>query len=70
MKDQLTGPAFPTQSETLGHNPGMTYRQWLIGQALAGTCANVGACSWSNAKIAEIAVEVADAALAKMGTQS
>lgn len=40
------GPAFPSEGEGHGnpkyHSPGMTFHDWLVGQALAGYIANPG----------------------------
>ena len=57
-----SGPAFPYDPIT--HTFGMTYRQWLIGMALQGLCANPNTRGTNNQIIAVWAIQKADAILA------
>ena len=52
------GPAFPTSEEY--ERNGMTLRQWLAGQALAGGCGFHGDDNVPNEQLVHHAVEIAD----------
>ena len=71
MKPIEGEPAFPSPSVgtgdprdgmTAGH-AGMTLRQYYIGQALAGFCANIHITESSMDAIARIAIDQADAVM-------
>ncbi|MBO0125177.1 hypothetical protein [Agrobacterium sp. OT33] len=66
------GPAFPSQTNDFGEmiSGGMTLRDWVAGQALAGICAN---SAWEDTfhasmimSSAELAVKMADALIAAL----
>lgn len=71
------GPAFPPDSFAAQHCPGMSVRDWLVGQALAGSLSYVlqtardhganrdGAITTA----AELALDVADAVLKARGVE-
>ncbi len=71
------GPAFPQSLNPDGPFGGMTLRQWYIGQALAGLCANQGGPFQANSMsgwgivncteddVAGVAERLADAVLAR-----
>ena len=57
------GPAFPIlKTDTHDTWPGMTLRDWLAGQALAGFCADPNVTGTA-AEIATVAYRMADAML-------
>lgn len=63
-------PAFPCGFHPEGNSAdqrGMSYRQWLIGQALAGACATITAdAGWPAEKMARFCIARADAVIAEM----
>lgn len=62
------GPAFPCEggpASGLHPNPGMSLRDWFAGQVLAGVTANNLHEDATNAKLAAVAYEMADAMLAE-----
>lgn len=56
-------PAFPTDTNI--HRSGMTYRQWLVGQVIAGFDANAYTIS-EYSTVAGCAVRMADAIIAEL----
>ena len=62
MKD-TSGPAFPQDRGTI--LPGMSLRQYYIGQALMGLCANP-TYTGDTARITEMTIEQADALLLEL----
>jgi hypothetical protein len=75
LKDQ---PAFPvpplgdvsTPDGFISHqfpgSPGMTYRQWLVGMAMQGYCANPEAYGVAAAKVASYSIDQADKVIEQM----
>ncbi len=55
------GPAFPADSFTAQHCPGMSLRDWFAGQALAGILARCNGPDFAN--VEHLAYEIADAML-------
>lgn len=68
------GPAFPatvTPDPYATSYPGMSQRDWLEGQALAGLCANPDCTEWDSISIADLARDRANTLLAaRDGEQS
>lgn len=46
-----------------GGNAGITYRQWMVGQALAGVCGSIGQHGHDKIGLVRIAVQMADDAI-------
>ena len=66
--DKINGEntAFPAGGEGYEPTPGMTYRQWLVGQAISGLTANTDFDPGKVTPIAQRAIDVADAIIFKM----
>tara|TARA_R110000803_G_C11989495_1_gene321949 strand:- start:3576 stop:3803 length:228 start_codon:yes stop_codon:yes gene_type:complete len=58
--------AFPAELSDIGPQHGMSYRQYLIGQALAGICANSIFTETTVEIDAATAMELADAVIARL----
>lgn len=75
--NKITGEelAFPIAGPTpkgFADQPGMTLRQYYVGQALAGLCANpklIGEIEHNPTEIAKYAEEMADLAILELNTE-
>ena len=62
------GTGDPRDGMTTGH-AGMTLRQWYIGQALAGFCANPDFSHNNNDSIGQLSIDHADAVMSLLYPQ-
>jgi hypothetical protein len=63
MTNSRNGSAFGYGDFTNGGESGLTKREYLAGQAMAGFCANKGLLGMTEFEIAALATEQADALL-------